>query len=202
MKLTRKFSLTLAGSLLLALASCGGPPRQSRCSVEVYTSDRQYTVARLLDSRGHALDTTLRVRGDSIRFQRTDSLAMPYMASLMLINPSDSMDVLIMPIVIEGGTVRLSFADPITLGGTPDNDALFSYLMAQQKFSRHYDERNPDHDRDRLRADYSAFYTEQILRNRDNAVGRYIYDTTRQLLLPDDLERVRENLNNQKQKQR
>lgn len=168
---------------------------QSRCDVEVYTPVREYSEVTLLGPRGEVLDSTLSVRNDSVRFSRTDSLSMPYVATLRLRNPSSAeLDAVYMPLVIEGGTVRVGLTESdITLTGTPGNERLLKYVKAKLRFESDYSRGgNPGHDVERLRADYSRFFSDQILANRGTVVGDYILETTRQFLTPEDLRRVRE----------
>lgn len=175
-----------------ALASCGGRNVQSRCDVEVYTPEKRYTEARLYDTAGNMLDSTLRVANDSVRFSRTDSLAMPYVAQLRLRNPSDSLDVIYMPVVIEGGTVRLELSDRIELGGTPDNERMYEFQKAKNTFTARYE--NEGHDVEKLKEDYSRFFAAQALENRGSIVGRYILEVYGKMMTRDDLARVREEI--------
>jgi len=169
------------------LAACGGAPKKSKCSVEVFIQEPRYTEATLLDSRGHVIDSTLSVKNDSLRFSREDIDNMPYIATVRLMNPADSLDIIYHPIVVEGGTVRLDLADRISLSGTDDNEKLFKFLKGKNSFVAHYDEQNKEHDLGKLKADYSRYFTDQIMQNKDNIVGRYIFESYKDFLLPKDM---------------
>lgn len=175
-----------------ALTSCGGAPVQSPCSVEVFIPLKQYTEVSLMDQHGKLIDSTLTLSNDSIRFTRDDIKAMPYMAKLCIVNPNDSLDILYMPLVIEGGTVKVEISDVLNLEGTPDNRALLKFIKAKNSFAANY--QNPDHDLEKLNRDYSKFYSDQMILNYDNVVGRYIYDAYGSLLTPEDEQRVKEKL--------
>lgn len=172
------------------MSSCGGAPVKSECNVEVYSPIARYSEVVLLDSHGAVLDSTLRVVNDSIRFSRNDIDEMPYVAVIRMVNPADSIDMVYMPVVIEGGTVVLNLGDEISLGGTADNRAMYKFLKAKNSFVRTYS--NPEHDLERLESDYSRFFADQIMLNFDNVVGRYIYDTYGSQLTREDRMRVEE----------
>lgn len=174
------------------ISACGGTPKQSRCTVEVFSPEKRYTEAVLLNDKGAVIDSTLTIRNDSIRFCRTDSTEMPYVAKLKLRNPSDSIDILFMPIVIEGGTVKLDLTERISLSGTEDNEKLFKFLKAENTFSAKYE--NEGHDVEKLKKDYSAFFADQIILNKGSIVGDYIYNTYRSFLTREDEDRVKERM--------
>ena len=179
--------------MLLLLAACGGKSKQGPCSVEVYYPNAEFTEVRLIDPTGHMIDSTLTIRNDSIRFSRNDTARMPYVAVLMLTNPTDSINFVSMPVVIEAGTVKLELTDRISLSGTDDNKKLFEFQKAKNTFTRQYDEKmNPEHDVQKLKADYSKFYSDQAILNKDNVVGEYIFDTYRSIMTLDDENRVKE----------
>lgn len=173
------------------LGSCGGTPVKAPCTVEVYTPVESYSVACLLDDRGRVTDS-LAIVNDTIRFTRTDTAAMPYVVTLQLLNPADSLDMVHIPMVIEGGEVTLALGDRIELGGTPDNVKLFRFLKAKNNFSAHYV--NETRDVEKLRKDYSEFYSGQIILNADNVVGRYLLDAYGRQLTPADRARVKEKM--------
>ncbi|MDE6548103.1 MAG: hypothetical protein K2L22_03800 [Muribaculaceae bacterium] len=193
MKNPTKYVAFVAWAMLLLLAACGGKSKQGPCSVEVYYPNAEFTEVKLIDPTGHMIDSTLTIRNDSIRFSRNDTARMPYVAVLMLTNPTDSINFVSMPVVIEAGTVKLELTDRISLSGTDDNKKLFEFQKAKNTFTRQYDEKmNPEHDVQKLKADYSKFYSDQAILNKDNVVGEYIFDTYRSIMTLDDENRVKE----------
>lgn len=193
MKNPTKYVAFVAWSLLLLLAACGGKSKQGPCSVEVYYPNAEYSQVRLVDATGHMIDSTLTIRNDSIRFTRNDSASMPYVAVLLLTSPTDSLNFISMPMVIEAGTVKLELADRISLSGTDDNKKLFEFEKARNTFTRQYDEKmNPQHDVEKLKADYSKFYSDQAIMNKDNIVGEYILTAYGSIMTLDDEKRVKE----------
>lgn len=156
---------------------------------------KQYSEAVLLDTKGKVIDSTLVVRNDSIIFARTDTANMPYVATIKLRNPKEEFDMVVMPIVVEAGTVKVELCeDHLGLTGTSDNDALYNFIKSRLKFTNHYDESNPERDVEKLKADYSKFYSDQALLNKDNVVGRYILEAYGSVMSKDDKQRVSEAL--------
>ncbi len=195
MKNPTKYVAFVAWALLLFLAACGGKTKQGPCNVEVYYPNAQYTQAKLVDVKGHMLDSTLSIRNDSIRFLRNDSAQMPYVAVLMLTSPTDSMNFISMPMVIEAGTVKLELTNNVSLSGTKDNKKMHEFLKAKNNFTLHYDEKmNPEHNVEKLKADYSKFFSDQALLNHDNIVGEYILEAHGQMMTYQDQKKVKEGL--------
>lgn len=148
---------------------------------------------RLVDVYGRTIDSTLNIRNDSIRFSRNDSASMPYVAVLQLSNPVDSISLISMPIVIEAGTVKLELTDHVSLSGTDDNKKMQEFLKAKNNFTLHYDEKmNPEHDVQKLKADYSKFFSDQAILNADNPVGEYILQAHGSMMSREDEARVKE----------
>lgn len=195
MKNPTKFVPSLVFSLLLLLVACSGAPKQSKCSVQVYIPNQQFTEVRLLDANGRLIDSTLSIRNDSILFTRTDSLNMPYVAVLRMSNPEDTINFVAMPLVIEGGIVKLDLTDRISLSGTVDNEKMYTFLKTKNNFAAKYArEGNPEHDVKKLKEDYSKFYADQAIVNADNIVGQYIFDTYRSVMTPEDRSKVEQRI--------
>ncbi len=193
MKNPTKYVAFVAWSLLLLLVACGGKSKQGPCSVEVYYPNAEFKEVSLMDASGNVLDSTLNIRNDSIRFTRNDTARMPYVAVLWLMDPQDSINYITMPMVIEAGTVKLELAEKISLSGTDDNKKMFEFQKAKNTFTRQYDDKmNPEHDVNKLKADFSKFYSDQAIVNADNIVGEYIYNAYSTVMLPDDQKRVKE----------
>ncbi len=195
MKNPTKYVAFVAWALLLFLAACGGKQKQGPCNVEVYYPNAQYKNVSLVDANGNRLDSTLTIRNDSIRFLRNDSAQMPYVAVLVLTTPNDSMNFISMPMVIEAGTVKLELTNNVSLSGTKDNKKMHEFLKAKNNFTLHYDEKmNPEHNVEKLKADYSKFFSDQALLNHDNIVGEYILQAHGQMMTYQDQKKVKEGL--------
>lgn len=179
--------------MVLWLAACGESNKKGLCQVEVYSPVKQYSEVALLDANGHVIDSTLVIKNDSILFTRTDTVNMPYVVTLRLKNPNEQLDAVLMPIVIEAGTVNVELTeDHLGLSGTADNDALYNFVKARLKFTNHYDETNPDHDVAKLKEDYSKFYSNQAILNKNSIVGKYILEQYGSVMSHDDKQRVTE----------
>lgn len=178
-------SLILFGALFSALfTACNKTPKQSECTVEVYTPLRQYTKALLIDSKGEAVDSTLQIKNDSIIFKRNDIKEMPYIVTLTMINTRDSLDILNMPLVIEGGTVKLELTDKLSLSGTEDNDKLFKFLKSKNKFLA--SQKQDSSDFEQQKKDISRYFLDQFMQNKDNIVGSHIFDVYSQFMTSSD----------------
>lgn len=191
----KRVSLFLSALVLLLVgAACGGP-KKGRCDVQIYSPDKHYTQAVLLDLKGTVIDSTLNVVNDSIIFSRTDTAAMPYVATLRLMNPNDTMNMVYMPLVIEGGVVKMELGDKVSLSGTSDNDALYRFLKAKNTFMTKYQrDKKEDLDIETFKKDHSKFFGDQILLNNGTVVGDYLMQIYGQFLTPEDYLRVKERM--------
>lgn len=192
-------SLILVSAIFqMLLASCEGTPKQSECTVEVYTPLRQYTEAKLTNLKGEVVDSALRIKNDSIIFKRNDIEEMPYIVTLTVINPNDSVDALIMPMVIEGGTVKLDLSDKLSLSGTEDNGKLFKFLKGKNKFLAECRKDNSDFEQQKN--NISRYFLDQVMRNKDNIVGDYIFNVYSQFMTSSDYMEASEVLKESKAK--
>lgn len=181
----------LTAAIAVTATGCGGN-RQGPCSLTVTTPYEKYSSATLLDCRMQPLEAETAMTGGSVTFSRDDVEQMPYVATVQVMNPADSLDVLEMPVVIEAGEVKLDLGPSVSLTGTSGNRAMYGFLRDKAKFESTYS--NPDMDIAKLHKDYSAFYRDRILDNAGNPVGRYIYEAYGTHLLPDDRKQVEEKL--------
>ena len=181
----------LTAAMALTVTACGGN-RQGPCTLTVTTPYGKYQSAALLDGSQKQLEAETALTAGTVTFSRDDADRMPYIATVQVMNPADSLDVLEMPVVIEAGEVTLELGPSVSLSGTADNRAMYRFLRDKAKFDATYS--NPEMDVKKLHSDYSAFYRDRILENADNPVGRYIYDTYGAHLLTDDREQVEEKL--------
>ena len=184
----RTLLLLLCGGLCLTACKKAEEGRRSFCTVDVKIDYPEYTEGNLKDADGKVLDTLTVVDG-KLTFQRTDSAAMPYVALIHLRNVQDSVDWLDMPVVIEGGKVQVSIGEYILTSGTPLNAHLQDFLNGLQAVKTGFKE-DAAASVGEVRQGYSSFYKQQILSNRNNAVGDYIYKAYGTHLLPEDRETV------------
>lgn len=154
------------------MASCGARTAADSCRVRVAVGFPEYTRACLYDADGRWLDS-LQWQERKILFTRTDTAGMPYVVFVTLINPADSMDRAQMPVVIEGGDVQVEIGEYITTSGTPLNRCLQEFLNALQ--ATHDAIRQAGVSYEDSRKSFSEFYRQQILANKDNVVGGFIF---------------------------
>ena len=101
---------------------------------------------------------------------------MPYVAIIQLVNPADSIDFLSMPVVIEGGKVQVEIGEYVTTQGTALNFRLQEFLNDLQATRDSFKKMDATQV-ETMKKTFSEFYRQQILTNKDNVLGRYIYDS-------------------------
>lgn len=185
------FCLVLAG----VAAGCrqrGEAPKQP-CLLELRVSLPEYRTGWLRSTEGEPLDTLRFTEEGSALLTRTDTARMPYMALVCLVNPADSIDRMEMPVVIEGGTVSVEIGEYISTTGTPLNHKVQEFLNSLQGCKdalRLKQDATPEE----VTGVFSDFYLQQILANRDNVVGRYLYRAYGQHLRTEERERAKAGL--------
>ena len=172
-----KLLLLLAIFVGAGLIGCAGgqSPKQSGCKVSVKVDIPQYTEAYLMDAEQRVLDT-LNIVDRTISIERTDTASMPYVAIIQLVNPADSIDFLSMPVVIEGGKVQVEIGEYVTTQGTALNFRLQEFLNDLQATRDSFKKMDASQ-LETMKKTFSEFYRQQILTNKDNVLGRYIYDS-------------------------
>ena len=163
--------------LLLALGCCwscsqGNARSGAGCTVEGSTVFTEYTHAYLLSMDRQCLDSVTLSDG-KFRFVVTDSVAEPYPVIVRLGSTLTSDDRMDMPVIVERGTVRLDLGEYIHTSGTPLNAGIQAFLDGLQQCKDGV-LANDSIAVDEIRAIFSAYYKEQILANRGNALGLYI----------------------------
>ncbi len=175
----RQFFLLLL--LTALLAACGQPKQQA--TVEATAADDctlvlsvtldgfQQTTLRTLD--GTVIDTLCaEAATDSVVV--ADSTLLGSIALLRLENPADSLDIMEMPVALEKGVVKVQIGEYLNTAGTPTNRAIQDFLNDMQQTVDGV-RSNVSLKAADIPALFSAFYKQQILTNRKNALAPYIY---------------------------
>lgn len=168
--------LLLLLSVGIGLAACGGKQQQEPCgcTLTVKLDLTEYTRGYLKNTDYQVLDT-LQI-GKKMVLERTDTASMPYVALLELINPKDSIDILTMPVVVERGNVQVEIGEYITTRGTELNVRLQEFLNGLQA-TRDSFRKCDSTQLKNIGKVFSDFYRQQILTNKNNVLGRYIYQS-------------------------
>lgn len=176
------------------VAGCGEQrKKQSSCTVEMKIEYPEYTWGYLKNIDEKCLDS-LTVTDGRVAFERKDTFLMPYVAFIKLNNPKDSIDWLEMPLVVEGGKINIEIGEYISIGGTPLNLQLQKFLDDLQATRSSVDEKELS--MEEIKEIFSEFYRQQILGNKNNVLGRYIFKKYGIHLNDEDRKRVKVQLDN------
>lgn len=176
--------------LLLGLVACAKKtPEQSMCVMSVASPGEEYTLAVLYDVNNQVVDSV--IPGDGSTIVRRDSTEMPYLGFLRFYNTSDPVDVIELPVAIEGGDVTIDVNKRLGATGTPLNEKLHEFLLERNRLNMLYDPlRNPDLTVDDLERAYSIFYVEQINKS-DKIIGDFLEASYGVHILPADRNKLR-----------
>lgn len=175
------------------LYSCGPSATSGGCTLKGHISLPEYDMAYLCDTGRHPIDSFTIVDG-KFEFAVADSVSQPYALLLQFVDREDSLNRMDMPVMVENGEVRIALGEYIRITGTPLNDAVQHFFDGMQACKDRVMAQT-DITVDEIRNAFSGFYREQILLNRDNALGSYIYREYFSRLLPSDREAVESQLN-------
>lgn len=185
------FFLILIGSWGLAACNSG----TKGCSINGHTDFREYGKAYLADVDRNYLDSTEIRNGDfSFRHDGTPQEE-PGVAIVVLVNDTDRADRMEIPVVLEPGKVELQLGEYVYITGTPLNEAVQQFLNALQ-LCKDSVAAGSGLSPEKVGETFSAFYKQQILANKRNALGRYIYGAYGSNLLPQDREQVKAEIGN------
>lgn len=166
--------LPLVGILLAGIAACTGNSGKSGCTIEGNLSFEEYKKVYLMDNLGNRIDSCNLDGNGSFRFELNAGTGEPYVAVIHTAAEQDSTDQLDMPVAIEDGTVKVEIGEYIRLSGTPLNARIKEFLDALQYCKDGLGTRQGI-TVEEIGNIFSEFYRQQILSNKDNVVGRYIY---------------------------
>lgn len=190
--------MTLASASLL-VSSCGGADQQSGCTLTGHTTFTEYDKAYVIDLDRNSLDSVALTDGN-FTFHITDSVEQPYPLILKLKDPKVPLNDMNMPFIVEAGEIRMELDEYIHISGTPLNRGVQQFLdglqMCKDAVLLKKDLAVED-----IRDIFSDFYKQQILLNKDNALGRYIFHEYGNNLQPGDREQVEAQLTPEPTKQ-
>lgn len=181
MKQTKVY-FSLLALFLLMLSACTSAPKG--CNIEGVVRDAAYEgrYVRLIDPMTSAvLDSTL-IDGKKFKFnlgERTDAEVL--MLELKMTDDDNFPSTL--PVVTENGTLKVVMGAIVLTSGTPLNDAMQDFLLAVDNFSDTMLESGKEPAA--IRQEFAKLLETNILMNKDNAVGVYIYRNYSSRLAPE-----------------
>ena len=189
--------MTLASASLL-VSSCGGSG-QSGCTLTGHTTFTEYNKAYVTDLDRNRLDS-IELKDGNFTFHVADSVDTPYPLYLTLEDPKDSLNNMEMPFIVEAGEIRMELNEYIRISGTPMNRGIQQFLDGMQMCKDAILQKK-DLAVEDIRDIFSDFYKQQILLNKDNALGRFIFHEYGVHLQPGDREQVEAQLTPEPAKQ-
>lgn len=126
------------------------------------------------------LDSTT-VKDGTFSFHLTDSIPTVYI--LMLKISADDKLPMTLPVVGGDGDVKVRLGESVLTSGTSLNDSMQNFLLAMDVFYENAT-KNSSASEDLLPA-FQKFLEEQILQNRNNIVGVYIYQSHKSSFSPE-----------------
>lgn len=126
------------------------------------------------------IDSTL-VEDGCFSFRFSDTI--PTIYSLMLKSSSDDKFPMTLPIVAGDGDVKVRLGEIVLTSGTKLNDNMQDFLLAMDSF---YEEAVKKNSADKnILPSFHQFLKKQILQNKDNIVGIYIYQSHKSSFSPE-----------------
>ena len=159
-------------SLLVAIFLWTACSQQRGCMLKGHTSFGEYRKALLLNADGTVVDS-VELEDGTFCFLQNDTVPRAMLVRLQL-EKDDPIEWLEMPFFTENGVVEMEIGEYIDISGTPLNNSLNQFFDLLQQTKDALDAKS-EVTVEEIKSTYSTFYKQQILFNRDNALGRYIY---------------------------
>lgn len=178
----------------IGLTACSGASTKSDCTIKGRLSFKEYKKVYLINDTGTRIDSC-KVKDGRFYLEEKNNVGEPYVAIIRMTAELDSTDQLDMPVAIEKGSVRVELGEYIKLSGTPLNARIKEFLDALQhcKDGVSTKQEITPEEIDKV---FSEFYKQQILGNKDNAVGKYIYQNYGVHLNATDKEQIKAQMGN------
>ena len=180
--------------IAMGLAACSGTSSKSECTIKGFLSLQEYKKVYLIDNAGIRIDSC-EVKDGRFYLEKKNNIGEPYVAIIHMTAEQDSTDQLDMPVAIEEGIVKVELGEYIKLSGTPLNARIKEFLDALQHCKDGVGTKQGITPED-INKVFSEFYKQQILSNKDNAVGKYIYQNYGIHLNADDKAQVKAQMGN------
>ena len=132
----------------------------------------EYDCVYLADLNRHRVDSTA-LDGGNFHFVVSDSVSRPYAMLLQVVDREEPLNRMDLPVMVEKGTVRVELGEYIHISGTPLNDRVQDFLNALQACKDRVTAQ-AGISVEQIQSTFSGFYKEQILLNKDNALGGYL----------------------------
>lgn len=191
----KKYILLLPlAAMAIWLTACSGSSTKTGCRIDGEISFDEYKTIYLLDNSGKQTDSCI-VKDGRFSFELAGNITDPYIATLHMANKEELLDQLDMPVAIENGTVKVGIEEYIKLSGTPLNVRIKEFLDALQHCKDGISSRKMITSEEIIETS-SQFYKQQILSNKDNALGRYIFDNYGAHMTASDKEQVKAQIGN------
>lgn len=166
---------------------------ESGCRISGVCSDDTYKQARLCTLDGRELGTSA-IKGSDFSFLVEGDILEPYMGVIYLLNPSDSLDYVDIPVGVENGSVRIRFGKSFKISGTPLNDKIQVFLSGLSQLRDAVTSPDRTVSVDQIPAEFSHYYSKSIVLNYDNPLGEYILRSYGSHLLGDDKAQAEQSL--------
>lgn len=191
----RKYTLLLPfAAMAIWLTACSETSAGPGCHIKGEISFEEYKTVFLIAPSGERIDSC-EVQNGRFYLEKADNIAEPYVAIIHMTAEQDSTDRLDMPVAIENGTIKVELGGYIELSGTPLNVRIKEFLDALQHCKDGVNAKEKITPEE-IATVFSEFYKQQILSNKDNVVGQYIYNNYRTHMNAVDKEQVKAQMSN------
>lgn len=156
---------------IVALCSCSSKDKYVIDGVVKADEFQNQTVYLLDNDKGKSVVDSAKIADGKFRFEGVQ--ATPAIRTLRL-QGSDSMFPVLLPIVLENADIDVSMGKVVLVEGTELNDKMQDFLMAVSHFT---DQDFSKTSVEEMEKQFQEILISQVLINKENVVGAYIYKT-------------------------
>ena len=169
----KSFRLLGTSAFAFLLISCGQTATEGyRINGKITNPKYDERTVYMVDAAGHKCDSAT-VKDCKFTFEGKHD-ATKVMELVVHENDSDMFPVTL-PVVLEKGDITVEMGDMVYVADTEENDRMMNFLMEKDKFVDGMYGKSLS--ADSVKSEFATFIVQQVLKNGNSTVGKYIFNS-------------------------
>ena len=169
----KSFRLLGTSAFAFLLISCGQTANEGyRINGKITNPKYDERTVYMVDAAGQKCDSTT-VKDCKFTFEGKHD-ATKVMELVVHENDSDMFPVTL-PVVLEKGDITVEMGDMVYVADTKENDRMMNFLMEKDKFIDGMYGKSLS--ADSVKSEFATFIVQQVLKNGNSTVGKYIFNS-------------------------
>lgn len=169
----KSFKLLGTSAIAFLLISCGQTVTDGyRINGKITNLKYDEKTVYMVDANGEKCDSAT-VKDCKFTFEGKPDVT-KVMELIVCENDSDMFPVTL-PVVLEKGEITVEMGDMVYVAATEENDRMMKFLMEKDKFIDNIYEKSLS--ADSVKSEFATFIVQQVLKNGNSTVGKYIFNS-------------------------